>query len=332
MTSPINLLLFGRMTVPWTEWMTEQLGSEWQITHWSEGDAPSALPALAADAEVIVGGRFKASDFPDVSNLKLYHIPFTGFDWLDGSAMPPGSQVCNTFEHEIAIAEYIMAGVLEAEIGMAAISARFKSHRWENRLPGIGPGRGELHGKTLSIIGYGHIGWETARRAQAFGMHVHAVSRRVPSPDVVQPDQFSTMDQLDVVLAESDYVVVTLPLSDETLGLFDAGRFGAMKPTGVLINVGRGKVIEEQALFDALSENRIGGAVIDVWYQYPTPDDPDPTPSKYPFQELDNIIMTPHLSARTEAMRNRRWRFVVENLQRYANGEALQNICYESDS
>ena len=330
MPSTNNVLLFGPMTVPWVDWMTEQLGAGWHVTQWSDDESPEELAAKAEQADVIVGGRFRATDFPNLPNLKLFHIPFTGFDWLDEAALPPGCKVCNTFEHEIAIAKYIMAGMLEVEIEIAAVSSRFKSHRWENRLPGIGPGRGELHGKTLSIVGYGHIGWETTKRAQAFGMHVHAVSRRTPSPDVVQPDQFSTMEQLDAVLAESDYVLVTLPLSPETRGLFDAGRFDAMKSTGVLVNVGRGKVIDEQAMYEALSENRIGGAVIDVWYQYPMPKDPDPTPSKYPFEELDNVIMTPHLSARTEAMRNRRWRFVADNLLRYAKGETLQNVCFES--
>ncbi|MBT6095845.1 MAG: phosphoglycerate dehydrogenase [Rhodospirillaceae bacterium] len=327
MTTPINLLLYGRMTTPWIEWMTDQLGAGFHISHWSEDDTPEALGELAPKADIIVGGRFSADTFPAVPNLKVWHIPFTGFDWLRPAALPAGCTVCNTFEHEIAIAEYIMAAMLEVEMGLGAVSARFKSHGWENRSPGTGEDRGELFGKTLGIVGYGHIGREAAKRAGAFGMQVLAASRRAPAPDVPQPDTFSTMDGLDAMLGESDYVLVTLPLSGETRGLFDAGRLAAMKPDGVLINVGRGKVIDEAALFAALRDNRIGGAVIDVWYQYATQDDPDPTPSKFPFEELDNVIMTPHMSALTHPMRTRRWQFVADNLKRFAAGEAVENVC-----
>ncbi len=327
MTTPIDLLLYGRMTTPWVAWMSEQLGAAFHVTHWSEDDAPEALEELAPKAEIIVGGRFPADTFPAVPDLKLWHIPFTGFDWLKPDALPTGCRVCNTFEHEIAIAEYTMAAMLEIEMGLGAVSARFKSKGWENRAPGTGEDRGELFEKTLGIVGYGHIGRETAKRAKAFGMRVLAASRRAPAPDMPQPDAFTTMDGLDAMLGESDYVLVTLPLSGETRGLFDSGRLAAMKPDGVVINVGRGKVIDEAALYEALRDKTIGGAVIDVWYQYPTPDDPDPTPSKFPFEDLDNVIMTPHMSALTHPMRTRRWQFVADNLKRYGRGEELENVC-----
>jgi len=329
MTKPIDLLLFGRMTAPWVDWMTAQLADGWNVVHWSEDDAPEALQELAPKAEVIVGGRFDSDIFPAVPNLKLWQIPFTGFDWLDPAAFPKGCRVSNTFEHEIAIAEWVLAAMLEMEIGIAAISARFKEKRWENRAPGIGDGRVELFGKTLGIVGYGHIGREAARRARAFGMRIEAASRRPPDEDAPQPDAFTTMEGLDAMLGRSDYVLLTLPLADETEGLFDAGRFRAMKSDGVFINVGRGRVADEQALYEALRDKVIGGAVIDVWYQYPKPDDPDPTPSKFPFEALDNVVMTPHMSAKTGPMRQRRWQFVADNLQRYARGEALENVCLE---
>ncbi len=329
MSTPLNLLFYGGQTSAWVEHVSQQLGDGWTISHWSEYDDPNALKELAPTADVIVGGRFAAGDFPALAKLKLYHIPFTGFDWVDQSALPSGCKVCNTFEHEIAIAEYVMAGLLDMEVGVAGMSAHFKSHGWEGRKPGMGPGRRELYGGTLGIVGYGHIGREVAKRARAFGMRVHAVSRRAPAPDVEQPDRFAAMEGLDDLLAESDYVLVTLPLDDSTQNLFDAGRFAAMKPDGVLINVGRGRVIDERALYDALAEKRIGGAMIDVWYQYPSADDPDPTPSRYPFESLDNVIMTPHCSARSQAMRERRWQFVADNLRRYGNGEEPRNVCLE---
>jgi len=329
MSSP-NLLMYGGLTAPWADWIRGELGAGWTVEHMADDDGSDALAGMAARADIIVGGPFSMTAFPATPNLRLFQIPFTGMDWLDVDRLPTGCVVCNTFEHEIAIAEYVLAGMLDVEVDIAAVAARFRSHRWEGRQPGIGPGRGELHGKTLSIVGYGHIGRETARRAQAFGMTVHAVSRRPPEADAVQPDRFSTMQGLDAALAKSDYVLVTLPLDDSTRGLFDTERLATMKSTAVLINVGRGKVIDEQALYEALKDGRIGGAIIDVWYQYPKPDDADPTPSRFPFADLENVIMTPHMSARSQAMRERRWRFVADNLERFRRGEALQNVCFEA--
>ena len=115
----------------------------------------------------------------------------------------------------------------------------------------------------------------------------------------------------------------------ETRGLINAARIARMKPDAVIINVGRGPVVDETALYAALSENRFRGAVIDVWYQYPTDEHSDRLPSRFPLEKLDNIIMTPHSSASTNAMRARRWRFVAENLNRFAQGESLRNVCFE---
>jgi phosphoglycerate dehydrogenase-like enzyme len=138
-----------------------------------------------------------------------------------------------------------------------------------------------------------------------------------------------TLDALERLLGESDYVLISLPLADNTRGLIDAAQLAQMKPDGVIINVGRGRIIDEGALYAALAENRIGGAIIDVWYDYPGPDGVDRPPSQYPFQKLDNLIMTPHFSARSAAMRNRRWAFVAANLDRFARGEVPQNICFK---
>jgi phosphoglycerate dehydrogenase-like enzyme len=137
------------------------------------------------------------------------------------------------------------------------------------------------------------------------------------------------MQALDRLLNESDYVLLALPLADDTHGLIDAKRFARMKPDGVIINVGRGLVIDEGALYAALDERRIGGAIIDVWYNYPSDEVENPAPSRYPFQELDNIIMTPHSSSHSEAARLRRWTSIAANVDRLARGEALRNVCFE---
>ena len=101
-----------------------------------------------------------------------------------------------------------------------------------------------------------------------------------------------------------------------------------MKPEAVIANVGRGEVIQEAALYEALVSRRIRGAIIDVWYNYPGASDPNPWPSRFPIQKLDNIIMSPHNSAWTLAMSNRRWEFVAANLRRLSSGATLENVCF----
>jgi phosphoglycerate dehydrogenase-like enzyme len=115
-------------------------------------------------------------------------------------------------------------------------------------------------------------------------------------------------------------------LGPETVGLIDVRRLGLMKPTGFLINIGRAGIIDEGALYTALKENRIGGAAIDVWWRYPTTDEPDRRGSRLPLHELPNVIMTPHCSSATDGARDRRFSTVAGNLDRYVRGQPLTNV------
>ena len=132
-------------------------------------------------------------------------------------------------------------------------------------------------------------------------------------------------DQLDQLLAESDFVVVACDMNKETIGMIGAPQLARMKPDSVIINVGRGRVIEEEALYQALKHRSIGGAVIDVWYNYIGNDKKDVWPCNYPFQDLDNVILSAHESAAAPEQLERRWKFVADNLQRVAKGGQPEN-------
>lgn len=330
MPNPLTLLLGGRMATTRADQLKALLTTEFNIVTWAEGEPFEDFVALAPKADAFVGGRIKG-DWPPIPNLKLYQIPFTGYDWIGPAQVPADCQVCNTFEHEGTIAEYVFCTMLEWEFGITKSDRLFREVGWKGRVPGTGPTHGELYGKTIGIVGYGHIGQEVARRARAFGMRCVAVTRTIRSTE--EPlEWIDTMQSLERLLGESDYVLIGLPLSDETRGLFNTDRLAQMKPDGVLINVGRGHIIEEEALYDALSNRRIGGAVIDVWYGYASEDNPDRMPWNFPFNDLDNIVMTPHNSALSETMHNRRWQFIAANLDRFNRGEPLENICFEGAS
>ncbi|MEM6664466.1 MAG: 2-hydroxyacid dehydrogenase [Pseudomonadota bacterium] len=320
-----TILLQGAIAVSRLSMMRAHAPEGWEVTYWSPADHdPADFPALAAAAEVIVGG---APPVPwpnmDLPKLKLFQIPWTGFDFTAPDRMPAGIPVANCFEHETAIAEFVLLSMLEWEIKLRKLDADFRREGWGGYPTGQGPSHGEIMGKTLGVLGWGHIAQETVQRARAFGMRCIAV-RRSAADCPPELDCLGQTADLDRMLAESDYVLVACDMNAETRGLIDADRLAAMKPDGVIINVARGSIIEEDALFDALSERRIGGAVIDTWWSYGD----GAWPCNRAFQDLDNVILSAHRSALTEAMHDRRWGFVSANAARAVAGEPVQNIVF----
>lgn len=298
------------------------LDTRWDIEVVDPANRTSFERALGrADAMVSMNWDW---EIPAAAHLRLLQLPGAGTDAIDFAKLPPQVNVCNCFEHEIGIAEYVLGAMLEWTIDIRAMDRRLRQQDWTGSYL-CGPVHGELFGKTLGIVGFGRIGREVARRAQAFGMRVLACTRTPRSDPLAE--RIDAMPALPEMLRESDFVVITAPLTENTRGLFDAGAFAAMRSHALLINVSRGLLIEETALYTALSEKRIGGAVIDVWYRYPEQGQPaGPRPCTEPLDTLENLIMTPHASAWTDGLLPRRNRAVATNLNRLARGEPLVNI------
>jgi phosphoglycerate dehydrogenase-like enzyme len=179
----------------------------------------------------------------------------------------------------------------------------------------------EISGQTVGIVGYGDIGRAVATRVRAMGMHVVAVKRHGPPLYNVDPlvtRIYSPEHRLEM-LSRSDYVVVAAPLTAETRGMIGEREFDAMKPEAVVINVGRGPVIEEAAMVRALSENRIKGAALDVF-------DREPLPDGHPFYKLENVLLSPHCADHTPDWMDRAMQFFLEQFERYRKGEPLMNM------
>lgn len=175
----------------------------------------------------------------------------------------------------------------------------------------------ELVGRSLGIIGFGASGQELARRAKPFGLRLLAIDVRPIEQEVldeIQPDFLGGPDDLDRVVAESDFLSVHLHLTAETRHVIDARRIGLMKPTGCLVNVARGELVDEEALYEALLEGGIGGAGLDAFAQEP----PDATRAVY---QLPNVCVSPHTAGSTDGTSRKRAKFASENLDRYARGE-----------
>ncbi|MBI3208242.1 MAG: D-2-hydroxyacid dehydrogenase [Candidatus Solibacter usitatus] len=178
----------------------------------------------------------------------------------------------------------------------------------------------ELTGKTFGIVGYGGIGREAAQRAKAMGMRVLAL-RRHPEKSADDPhiDAAYGMDALDSLIEASDYLLVAAPNAPGTQGMIGEKQFSKMKPDAVVINLGRGPVIAEDALIRALEQRRIKGAALDVF-------DVEPLPAGHAFYRLDNVLLSPHCADHTPGWMDESMQFFVENFHRFANGEPLQNL------
>jgi len=291
-------------------------------------DASDALstPAEAEHfetADVIVGIKLDAS-MPRPRRLRLYQAPAAGTDAIALAQLPAQSALCNCHGHEDAIAEYLFAALLARHVPLARADADLRRGRWTWWAGRPDALRTELGGQTLGLLGFGHIAQAVAARAKAFGLTVHAANRSaVDSPHV---DRAYALSDLHAFLAGVDIVVVTLPLVPQTQGLVDAAAFQAMRASALVVNVGRGPVIDEQALYDALQARRIGGAVIDTWYQYPSAERPECAPSRLDFAALDNVVMTPHMSGWTTGTIRRRQEAVADNISRLAAGRPLINV------
>jgi len=294
------------------------------LDRFDESAVASALPG----ADVLVGANFTQGLTDAADSLQLVHVAGAGYDGIDAEALPAGVRVANTFHHEGSIAEHIVATTIVLRRQILQQDRALRTGRWAT--PVYEPERAQLsslEGATVGFVGFGHIGQRTWQGYRAFGARAQVVSRSGRVPDEVGSDLVSVaqLDGLDALLESSDIVVLCLPLDDSTRELIDADRLHRMRDDALLVNVSRGPVVAPGALYDALQENRIGGAVLDTWYTYPT-DGPQARPAEQPFEALDNVIMTPHSSGVTAQTFQGRARDIAANIARLAEGAALDRV------
>ncbi|MEO9341035.1 2-hydroxyacid dehydrogenase [Mesorhizobium sp. SB112] len=277
--------------------------------------------ALAPD-DIVISLRLKRAT-GKLPPFRLLHIPGAGTDGIDLNSLDPHVTVCNVYEHEIPIAEFVIGQILNWEIRFEELRQSMSVENWSDVYRSRFP-HGELFGKTVGIIGFGRIGRAIASRAKSFGVKIIALDVFDPGDGLA--DNVLKPAQLAEFLPQTDYCVVTCPLSAATRGMIARAELALMKKTAVLINVSRAELVEERALFEALESTVIGGAVLDVWYRYPTGGDDKVPPSDFDFTTLPNAVCTPHSSAWTTALPKRRYGMIAENINRLRRGEPLVNV------
>ena len=282
-------------------------------------------PDAAADADILVSNHWRA-DYPPAPRFRLVQSVATGIELFDLASLPRGAAICNAFGHETAIAEYVLMTMLVWAHHFREIEGDFRSHSsWRPSWVQSGEPHGEIRGKTLGIVGLGRVGQEVATRAAAFGMRVVAANRS-PRHAGGGVERVWPLAELGRMLPLCDVVALCTALGPETEGLIDARRLSLMKPTAFLVNIARGQVVDEAAIYAALRDRTIAGAALDVWWQYPSAAEPERRGSRFAFHELPNVIMTPHNSGWTDGMVRRRWDEIADNLRRFARGDQLINV------
>jgi len=265
-------------------------------------------PALPADFEILVHGFPTREDLLASPRLHTLIIPWAGvpLETLDLVKEFPQIAVHNLPYNSAPTAEMAVALLLAAAKWVVPYDREFRQHHW-GPLPGSGQGCVMLAGKTALILGYGRVGQGVAKACRGLGMHVVGV-RRTPAP--TDPEDVYGSDALPKLLPHAAALVICLPHTHETSGLLGERELTLLPQHAVLVNVARGEIVAEEALYHALKARRIFSAGIDVWYRYPprhARGKARPTPpSNFPFHELDNVVMSPHRagwSAETEDLR-----------------------------
>ena len=274
------------------------------------------LDALLAWADVIFGFVPPQNIIARAPNLKWLQVVSAGVDrhrdteiWKSRVTITGVSGI-----HATPISEFVLGFMLMFAKDMPRSFRMKQTRQWQRY------GTQVLHSKTVGIIGLGHIGSEVARLSKAFGMKVIATRRSTKQAGKARNvDLLLPRNQLRQLLAGSDYVVLSVPLTPDTRHIIGEAEFKAMKPTACIINIGRGRLIDEEALLRALDEKRIAGAGLDV-----TPTEPLPPESR--LWDFDNVIITPHISGGIEDYMLHATDLFCENLKRYLDGRRLLNV------
>jgi len=267
-----------------------------------------------ADADIFFG-RIPRSVFLAGKNLKWVQVFGAGVETQFFPEMTQSNVIlCNTSgAYNQTMADQAFALILGISRGIAMFERNRPKKIWGR----TGVLR-QLGGQTLGIIGLGNIGGEIARRGKAFGMKVIAADLRdMECPEYV--DQLCKLDKLDDVLTKSDYMVLIVPLTDKTRGMIGAKELSKMKPTAYLINIGRGPLVDEPALINALKTGVIAGAGLDVFAVEPLPQDSE-------LWNMENVVMTPHIGGLSPETRSISFEIFFENFKRFVKGEPLRNV------
>jgi phosphoglycerate dehydrogenase-like enzyme len=324
-TKPAETKLVICVWHPFTEWrpkplMVEAIRKRWpemRVVHLPDYDK---LPEELPDTDIFVGYSLRAKQLKDAKKLKWLHSTAAGVAQLMYPELrDSGILVTNpSGVFSVPMAEHTMGLLLALARNFPDSVRQQDLARWSQQQLWDKPQHlTELNGQVLLIVGYGSIGRELAKRARAFEMRVWGVTRSGEG-DRAHVEKIFPVARLKDALPESDYVVISAPETAETKHLIGAPEIAKMKRTARLINVGRGSLLDEEALIRALESGALGGAALDVAQT-------EPLPADSPLWKAPNLMITPHTSALSDRLWNRQAALLLELLERWFDGRELFN-------
>ncbi len=282
---------------------------------------PAKLAQAAPQADVLLNGEFKdpqllKNAFPLATRLRWLHVLSAGVEHVlspEIIASPvPLTNGRGVFKRPLA--EWAVGAMLHFMYDHRRLVRQQEAGIWADF------DIEELGGKTIGIVGYGEIGRAVAERAKPFGCRILALRRKPEnSSGDLLIDRAYAPAEIDAMLAECDFVVAAAPMTPETRGLIGPAQIAALKPSAIVINIGRGPVIDEAALIAALESNKIRGAALDVFTV-------EPLPPGHAFYKLQNVLLSPHSADHTAGWRDRAFQCFLDNFARFVKGEPLENV------
>ena len=304
--------------VPLPEALRQQLRSGFPSVRFVFSDVHD-LPEGFEDADVLILWGISSENLARMQRLKWVQTVSAGVDRIDFAQLKArGIPLTNSSGiHANNISEHILALMLAFARKLPLLVREQEQHRWSSEVGRISSF--ELTGQTMLVVGLGKIGEQLAIRTKGMQMRVLGTRRRVEIERASAADEVFALSELTERISEADHVAITLPLTHDTEGMFTAELIGRMKPGAYLYNIGRGSIIDQDALIAALQTGRLGGAGLDVTT-------PEPLPGDSPLWDLPNVIITPHTSGSSPKLMERAVALWIDNLNRFLAGDPLRNV------
>ena len=321
-----NLLVTCEVKNKDRELLQKRIGEQVRVTFLQDLSARERAGELAAADILLTFNPLKeltVADLRSMANLRFVQLLSAGADHVPFSAISREVTVAgNIGAYALPMAEHVLGMTLALAKRLFINHSKLKAGEFNRSRPNL-----LLRGMTCAIVGFGGIGQATARLMQAVGARIQAINTSGRTSQEV--DFIGTLSDLETVLRAADVAVLSLPLTKTTQGLIGARELSWMKPQAILINVARGPIIDETALFEHLHSNPEFMAGIDVWWVEPFKEGEFRT--SYPFLELPNVLGSPHNSALVPGVMHEALRHAVDNLQRYFAKEPLQGVMNQED-
>lgn len=301
----------------------------WEEPDWFDEFAASVAGVAASskgqeiprDTQVLVKGSPTKDELASLSELRAVVVPFAGIPAGTRELLLDQTKIklYNLHHNSADTAEMAIALYMAAAKRIVRRDQGLRAGKWssDSFLRNGSSDSVRADGKRALVLGYGAIGQRIGRVCEAMGITVTGVRRSGPFNDQVRP-----IAELDHLLPKAEALFIALPLTPETKGLLNRDRIGRLPSNCIVSNIGRGAIIEEEPFYEALQNNRILAAGLDVWWKYPDGSDAPCYPSNFPFHELSNVVMTPHCAGSSDASEAHRWRALSELVKSIADGSA----------